>query len=735
MECRIAAFLTGLGCQGCANRAPLRFAPPAAPTEEQRNRSRARIRQGLSRTSRTFTYAPVWHGHSRSYATVSRLLGPLRPARRGDAPELPDDALHEEGGTEGLLESAGLSPAEIACLDEVARRAPADVLRVLYEHIEPYAPAAAELQLSGLRLMSFRDFLVEKREASGNCLRTLSLLHSAGVDAAGLDKLLSTCAELSDFTGSGLAASDVEALLETLRGPVGLAGPEPARLLCSRPALLPAAPRLPATVDALRAGGLQGPLLRAAALRLPSILLLEPAQAGAVLAFLAEEVYPEAEGAGAAFAARWPAVLGLSVDRVLRPKLRWLALNGFSTTDLWRAPGYFAASLSGRVAPRCAYLRALRAAAGEAGREAGAVAPLEDLVSLSDGELAARYSFLLRDFARFRRAREKLDGARRVRRFLTELGLSEEEAEEALRRRPSLAAASVGQELSPVRALLEAAGLARADIAAAARRFPAALRCYGAGGACRSRRARRSTSSRGAPPAPRPRPAALRAGSVLGLRGERLARVVARFPQALTLARETLEGKAEFFLDAGLSRAQLGDMVATYPNLLGFSVAGSLAPKAAALAEEAAYGGGLRAAVAFPQFFSLSLEERIAPRLAFLHATGRAGSVPLKRVLDCSDERFASTIARAPLEEYLRFREEHRSQRLRAAALSAAPAGAPPHDPAAPSPHPDAERAGAGKGLQAGGADQEGEAEDELPDCEAPQPRRRRGRPPRARSL
>ncbi|KQK12868.1 hypothetical protein BRADI_1g06490v3 [Brachypodium distachyon] len=105
----------------------------------------------------------------------------------------------------------------------------------------------------------------------------------------------------------------------------------------------------------------------------------------------------------------------------------------------------------------------------------------------------------------------------------------------------------------------------------------------------------------------------------------------------------TMAPKLEFLRDGlGMPREDAVAMVVRCPALFTFNVERNFKPKFKYLVEE--MGGGVEDVKAFPQYFTFSLEKRIAPRH---RAAVEAGVVlPLPDMLKATDDEFTEMIAK-----------------------------------------------------------------------------------------
>lgn len=141
-----------------------------------------------------------------------------------------------------------------------------------------------------------------------------------------------------------------------------------------------------------------------------------------------------------------------------------------------------------------------------------------------------------------------------------------------------------------------------------------------------------------------------------GLTPEDIARVVTIHPQVLHYSVEGMMEHVSYLLHVGVPRTGVQRILTRFPQLLGLDLKVNVVPKLKYLRGE--LGGTPLTLEKNPVYVGLSLKKRIIPRHRFLSqksATQVPSPVPINW-FKCSDEVFASTVAKVPLEEFIAFK-------------------------------------------------------------------------------
>ncbi|CAK9228579.1 unnamed protein product [Sphagnum troendelagicum] len=124
----------------------------------------------------------------------------------------------------------------------------------------------------------------------------------------------------------------------------------------------------------------------------------------------------------------------------------------------------------------------------------------------------------------------------------------------------------------------------------------------------------------------------------LGVRKEHVWRVLRAYPEMLSLSVEdALQPRMNYLQRRGLSRKEVVLMVGRFPPILGYTIDAVLKPKLDFLVEK--MGRSVDEVVAYPRFFSYSLEKKIAPRARVI--ANRGISCDLQSMLAKNNDQFA----------------------------------------------------------------------------------------------
>ncbi|GMH42239.1 hypothetical protein BSKO_10158 [Bryopsis sp. KO-2023] len=143
----------------------------------------------------------------------------------------------------------------------------------------------------------------------------------------------------------------------------------------------------------------------------------------------------------------------------------------------------------------------------------------------------------------------------------------------------------------------------------------------------------------------------------VGLNDELLGKSILSHPQVLHYSVDSMSARIEYFRSIGVEDSNLPKMLSRMPQLLSLSIEVNVAPKFDFLCDE--LGGGHQTIEKSPVFLALSLEKRIMPRYYFMKQMSPRG-IKLPAPMDwfkCSDKVFAGKFAKAPLEQFIAFKE------------------------------------------------------------------------------
>eukprot|EP00210_Caulerpa_lentillifera_P009288 g8853.t1 len=177
----------------------------------------------------------------------------------------------------------------------------------------------------------------------------------------------------------------------------------------------------------------------------------------------------------------------------------------------------------------------------------------------------------------------------------------------------------------------------------------------------------------------------------VGIHPESLTKTLLKQPQLLTLSQESVSTRVAFLQEWGLTKNDIARMVMSHPQVLHYSVQGMMEHVSYLLHIGVSRTGVQRILTRFPQILGLDLEVNVMPKLKYLR--GELGGTPLtlennpvfvglslkKRIIPrhqflskisttevphpvpinwfkCSDEVFANTVAKVPLEEFIAYK-------------------------------------------------------------------------------
>lgn len=143
----------------------------------------------------------------------------------------------------------------------------------------------------------------------------------------------------------------------------------------------------------------------------------------------------------------------------------------------------------------------------------------------------------------------------------------------------------------------------------------------------------------------------------IGMNDELLGKSILSHPQLLHYSVDSMSARIEYFRSIGVENTNLPKMLSRMPQLLGLNIEVNVAPKFDFLCDQ--LGGGHQTIEKSPVFLALSLEKRIIPRYCFMKEMSPRG-MKLPAPMDwfkCSDKVFAGKFAKAPLEEFIAFKE------------------------------------------------------------------------------
>lgn len=131
----------------------------------------------------------------------------------------------------------------------------------------------------------------------------------------------------------------------------------------------------------------------------------------------------------------------------------------------------------------------------------------------------------------------------------------------------------------------------------------------------------------------------------IGISKDHLPRTIKKYPELLVSdVDRTLLPRIKYFMEMGLSKRDIAFMVRRFSPLLGYSIDEVFRPKLAFLLNT--MEKSLQDVVAYPRYFSYSLEKKIKPRFWVLK--GRNIECSLEEMLGKNDDEFATEFLLAP---------------------------------------------------------------------------------------
>lgn len=131
----------------------------------------------------------------------------------------------------------------------------------------------------------------------------------------------------------------------------------------------------------------------------------------------------------------------------------------------------------------------------------------------------------------------------------------------------------------------------------------------------------------------------------IGISKDHLPRTIKKYPELLVSdVDRTLLPRIKYLMEMGLSKRDIAFMVRRFSPLLGYSIDEVFRPKLAFLLNT--MEKSLQDVVAYPRYFSYSLEKKIKPRFWVLK--GRNIECSLEEMLGKNDDEFATEFLLAP---------------------------------------------------------------------------------------